>query len=131
MSRTRAALQALVTYASYPAALAACAGVCAYAVRHRLDYGAVHMTLMLGVIASHIALEALLLLERRRRMSLRSFLGRDLKYLALNGVVESLGRVAVGTLAIRLSLSARGPMRSWPAYLALPALLLLFEVLQY
>lgn len=118
-------------YGSYPLTLGICLGVSAYAVWNRLDYRAVHGALMMGVLLSHVALELLLPLDRRWGMSLRSFFGRDLKYLALNGVVESLGRIGVGTLAIQLSLGSHGPLRTMPVALSLPVMLLTFEFLQY
>ena len=131
MSRLRTVLQACVTYGAYPSTLLLCIGVCTYAVRNRLDSEAVYGPLVMGLLAFYIAVELLFPLKREWGMTVRNFFRRDVKFLAVNGVVQGVGRAAVGWLAIRLSLDGTGPLRDVPFYLALPILFLVSEFLHY
>jgi sterol desaturase/sphingolipid hydroxylase (fatty acid hydroxylase superfamily) len=85
----------------------------------------------LSAVALLVVLEGVYPLDRRWRMTWRSLLGRDIKYLLAGGLTGALTNYAFGLLGMKLGAGHAGPMSNWPLWLATPVAILAFDFFQY
>lgn len=116
---------------AFPLTLFLCAVCCWWAISTGADYVAVHSRLILGVLAFYVLLEWALPLRADWSVTPETLFGRDLKFMIVNSGVQALGRAIFGGLAIMASTGRSGVLHGMPIYVALPALLLVFEFLHY
>jgi sterol desaturase/sphingolipid hydroxylase (fatty acid hydroxylase superfamily) len=102
-----------------------------HAVMKQWDLNLTLGALTVSAIALLVALETLYPLDGRWRMTWRSFLGRDLKYLLAGGATGALTNLAFGALGLKLGAGHTGPFSHWPLWLAAPTAILAFDFLQY
>jgi sterol desaturase/sphingolipid hydroxylase (fatty acid hydroxylase superfamily) len=120
-----------VTWLTWPLLFATTIGVIFHALRFRWDLGTSLGVLTLGAIAVLVTLEFLYPLERRWRMTWRTFFGRDIWYFAAAGGTIAAANVGFALLGMELGKGHAGPLTHWPVWLAAPALILAFEFFQY
>lgn len=119
-----------VKYSAYPLLLMVCIVVSTKAIAARADLGRVYATMLAFLIIFNVGLEFLLPLEPKWQMTGRSFL-RDLKYMAVGGLTQSVAKSVFGWVALTLSLGNSGPLRHAPLVVVLPLAFLIFEFFQY
>ena len=105
-------------------------GVAVHAIARHWDYSSVLTALLLANVAVLIALESLYPVERKWKMTGRSFL-RDLKYFAVSGVTIAATNGVFGLASIQLNAGHSGPITDWPLWLSVPAALLVVDFFNY
>lgn len=120
-----------VTWLTWPVLFVTTIGVIFHALRFHWDLGMSLGVLTLGTIAVLVTLEFRYPLERRWRMTWRTFLGRDIKFFAAAGGTAALTGYVFALVGIELGKGHVGPLTHWPVWLATPVLLLTFEFVQY
>lgn len=121
----------VVTWGTWPLLFALNLLATSHAIRFHWDY-----TLTLGMsigvaIVSLVALEFMYPLDRRWRMTWRSFLGRDIKYFIAGGLTGAATNFALTYAGLKLADGHSGPLTDWPIWYAVPVGMLAFEFLQY
>jgi sterol desaturase/sphingolipid hydroxylase (fatty acid hydroxylase superfamily) len=120
----------VVTWLTWPILFALNIGIALRAITAGGDYSSVLTTLLLTDVVILVSLEFLFPIERRWKMTRRSFL-RDLKYIVAGAVTFGVTDALFGLLAIRLSAGHSGLITDWPLYLSVPAALVIVESLNY
>jgi sterol desaturase/sphingolipid hydroxylase (fatty acid hydroxylase superfamily) len=120
-----------VRWLTWPLLFAITNGAIFHALRFHWDLGLTLGILTGGTILILVVLEFLFPLDRRWRMTWRTFLGRDIKYLAA-GIASGAGtNFLFGLIGMSLASTHVGPATAWPVWLAAPAAILSFDFFQY
>ena len=105
-------------------------GVALHAIAQHWDTSSVLTALLLANAVVLIALESVYPVERKWKMTGRSFL-RDLKYFAVSGVTIAATNGVFGLASIQLNAGHSGPITDWPLWLSVPAALLVVDFFNY
>ena len=119
-----------VAWLTWPMMFITNIGVALHAIARHWDYSSVLTALLLANVAVLIALESLYPVERKWKMTGRSFL-RDLKYFAVSGVTIAATNGVFGLASIQLNAGHSGPITDWPLWLSVPAALLVVDFFNY
>ncbi len=84
-----------------------------------------------STIAVLVVLEFVYPLDRRWRMTWRSFFGRDIKYFIAGGLSGAVTNYAFALIGIQLAAGHVGPITYWPLWLSVPATIVAFDFFQY
>lgn len=126
----RGALEGFVRYLFYPLLLAVTLGLFAASLWAGWDLTTVFAWMGGARFALLLAVEFAYPAKPEWKMSWASF-GRDLKYIAVNGGIAGLLKLAFGWLALDLSRLNTGIVSGTPFWVEFAALLLVFEFSQY
>ena len=126
----RTLLRKASAYLLYPFYLATVLTIITLAIRHHWDYSKTYGLTTLGLVLSFIILEYLIPLERKWRMTWKSFL-RDLKYIAVDAPLIAIVKSGFGLLAIYYSSHHQGLFSKTPLVPAVIGFLLVFDFFQY
>ena len=130
MKPERATVPWAVASLTWPSLFVANIGVALHAIAVQWDYSTVLTSLLLANVAVLIALESLFPVERKWKMTVRSFF-RDLKYFAVSGVTIAATNGVFGLASIQLNAGHSGPITDWPLWLSVPAALLVVDFFNY
>ncbi len=119
-----------VTWLTWPVLFALNMGLALRAVAQNGNYSSVLTKLLITNVVVLVTLEFLFPLNRRWKMTSRSFF-RDLKYIVAGGVTIASVDALFGLASIRLNTGHAGPITNWPLYLSVPTALLVVEFLNY
>jgi sterol desaturase/sphingolipid hydroxylase (fatty acid hydroxylase superfamily) len=119
-----------VTWLTWPMLFASNVGFALHAIAQDVNYSIVLPAFLVSDVIVLVTLEFLFPIERRWKMTRRSFL-RDLKYIAAGGATFAFVDALFGLAAIRLNAGHVGPITYWPLYLSVPAALVTIEFLNY
>ncbi|HEV8096260.1 MAG TPA: sterol desaturase family protein [Burkholderiales bacterium] len=119
-----------VTWLTWPVLFIANIGLDLHAIAQHWDYSTVMTALLAINVVVLVVLEAAFPVERRWKMTWRTF-GRDLKYLAAGGATVAAVNGLFGLASIRLNAGHAGPISDWPLYLSVPAALLAVDLVNY
>ena len=131
VSCERRATPWVVTWLTWPLLFATTLLVIGHALAFGWNLGATLGALTAGPIFVLVTLEILFPLQRRWRMTWRSFLTRDLKYILAGIASGAATNFAFGLVGMKLGAGHVGPMTHWPVWLAAPAAILAFDFFQY
>jgi sterol desaturase/sphingolipid hydroxylase (fatty acid hydroxylase superfamily) len=120
----------VVTWLTWPILFAFNIGVALHAISRDANHSSVLTTLLVTDVVLLVTLELLFPIERRWKMTFRTFL-RDLKYIVAGGATFSVIDGLFGLASIRLTAGHVGPITYWPLYLSVPVALLIVEFLNY
>ena len=84
-----------------------------------------------STIVALVGLEFLYPIDRRWRMTWRSFFGRDIKYFIAGGLSGAATNYLFGLIGMTLGAGHLGPITLWPVWLAGPVIILAFDFFQY
>ena len=121
----------VVTWLTWPILFTALLAIISAAITLRWDFGIALGGITGGVIVVLVALEFLYPLDRRWRMTVRSFFGRDVKYLIAGVLSGAATNYIFALIGLKLAAGHVGPMTSWPVWIAAPAAILAFDFFQY
>ncbi len=119
-----------VTWLTWPVLFVLNMGLALRAVAQNGNYSSVLTKLLITNVVVLVTLEFLFPLNRRWKMTSRSFF-RDLKYIVAGGVTIASVDALFGLASIRLNTGHAGPITNWPLYLSVPTALLVVEFLNY
>jgi sterol desaturase/sphingolipid hydroxylase (fatty acid hydroxylase superfamily) len=119
-----------VTWLTWPILFVVNIGIALSAIAAHWNYSSVLMMLLIADILALVTLETVFPLERKWKMTWRSF-ARDIKYIIAGGATFALVDGFFGLASIRLNAGRVGPITNWPLYLSVPATLLVVEFLNY
>lgn len=121
----------VVTWLTWPALFAVNMWAVVHAIAYEWNFGLTLGVLLAVGVATLLGLEFFFPLERRWRMTWRSFFGRDVKYFAAGGITGGLTNFAIGLAGITIAAGNQGPLSDWPLLLAVPVSIFAFDFLQY
>jgi sterol desaturase/sphingolipid hydroxylase (fatty acid hydroxylase superfamily) len=121
----------VVTWLTWPILFAANILLIAHAVVFHWNLG-----ITLGVataipIVTLVALEFIYPLDRRWRMTWRTFFFRDIKFFLAGGLTGAATNYVFGLIGLSLAAGHVGPATDWPLWLSVPAAILAFDFFQY
>jgi sterol desaturase/sphingolipid hydroxylase (fatty acid hydroxylase superfamily) len=129
-SQALAATPFAVQWFTWPALFFGAMATSLHAIAAGWTYGTTYTGILIALVVTLVTLEVLFPLRQDWRMTGRSFL-RDLKYLAGGSVTITGVNALFGLAAIELGTGRVGPLTDLPLYVAVPAALLAFELIQY
>jgi sterol desaturase/sphingolipid hydroxylase (fatty acid hydroxylase superfamily) len=121
----------IVTWLTWPLLFSINILAIAHAIVFHWNFGAALGASTAVGIVTLVVLEFLYPLDQRWRMTLRSFFGRDIKYLLAGALTGALTNYVFGLIGLTLAAGHVGPMTGWPLWLAVPTAILAFDFLQY
>jgi sterol desaturase/sphingolipid hydroxylase (fatty acid hydroxylase superfamily) len=121
----------IVTWLTWPLLFVITIGTIYHAFRFHWDLGITLGAITGGTIVTLVVLEFLYPLDRRWRMTWRSFFGRDIKYLIAGGLSGAATNFLFGLIGMSLASTHTGVLTQWPVWLAGPAAILAFDFFQY
>jgi sterol desaturase/sphingolipid hydroxylase (fatty acid hydroxylase superfamily) len=119
-----------ITWLTWPILSISNIGIALKAIAAHWNYSSVLIMLSIADIVALVALETLYPLERKWKMTWRSF-ARDVKYIVAGGATFALVDGAFGLAAIRLNAGHVGPITNWPLFLSVPVSLMVVDFLNY
>ena len=119
-----------VAWLTWPMMFITNIGVALHAIAQHWDTSSVLTVLLLANAAVLITLESLYPVERKWKMTARSFL-RDLKYFGVSGATIAATNAVFGLASIELNAGHTGPITGWPLWLSVPTALLVVDFFNY
>jgi sterol desaturase/sphingolipid hydroxylase (fatty acid hydroxylase superfamily) len=119
-----------VTWLTWPILFSANVGLALRAISQHWNYSNVLTSLLLGDIVVLVTLESLFPLQRKWKMSWRSFV-RDVTYIVAGSLTVATSDVILGLLSIRLNSGHVGLITDWPLYVSVPTALIVVDLLNY
>src|SRR5262249_39071723 len=105
-------------------------GLAVRAIMQHGNYSNVLTTLLITDVIVLVTLEFLFPLQRRWKMTWRTFL-RDVKYIVAGSATFAIVDAVLGLGSNRLNTGHVGPITNWPLYLSVPTALFVVELLNY
>ena len=127
----RTTLPWVIQWGTWPLLFATNLLVITHAVTFGWNLGLTLGALIVTFAVILVALEFAYPLDKRWRMTWRTFLGRDIKYFLAGGLTGATVNAAIGILGLSLAAGHRGPMTDWPLWLAVPTAIIGFDFFQY
>jgi len=121
---------AFVRYGAYPFVASIAAVAAWWSLRAKVDLGRAYGAIFAFIAIYCIAVETLYPLDVKWRMNKRSFL-RDIAFFAVGGPTIALANGLAGFIGLRVGAGRAGPLSGVSPLLAVPAALLLFELINY
>jgi sterol desaturase/sphingolipid hydroxylase (fatty acid hydroxylase superfamily) len=120
-----------VTWLTWPVLFVLTIGTIYHALRFHWDLGVTLGATTSATIVTLVVLEFLYPLDRRWRMTWRTFFGRDIKYFIAGGLSGAATNYLFALIGMKLAAGHVGPMTYWPVWLAAPAAIVAFDFFQY
>jgi sterol desaturase/sphingolipid hydroxylase (fatty acid hydroxylase superfamily) len=121
----------IVTWLTWPLILVGGVGAVVAAMQMGGNVGAVSGAVVGAAIVLLVALEIAFPLDRRWKMTWRSFFGRDLKYFIVGGGSIAATNALFAAIGVVAGRGHVGPVSHWPLYLGVPASILAVDFVQY
>ena len=120
----------IIRWGLYPASWAWIAAGLWYVLHTQADERPAWILITLPLLLTYLVLELTVPLERRWSMTWRNLLP-DITYIGLSGATVALTSTGLAMLSFTISGPADGPASTWPLWIQVPVLFLVFEFLNY
>ncbi|MBI1211020.1 MAG: fatty acid hydroxylase [Alphaproteobacteria bacterium] len=121
----------IVTWLTWPLLFAVNLLIIAHAVVFHWNLSISLAAAILIPIVTLVTLEFLYPLDRRWRMTWRTFFFRDIKFFLAGGLTGAATNYIFGVIGLSLAAGHVGPMTGWPLWIAAPAAIVSFDFFQY
>jgi sterol desaturase/sphingolipid hydroxylase (fatty acid hydroxylase superfamily) len=120
-----------VTWLAWPVLFVLAIGAIYHALVFHWNLGIALGAMTGATIISLVTLEFLYPLDRRWRMTWRTFFGRDIKYFIAGGLSGAATNYVFALLGMTLASGHVGLITNWPVWLAAPTSIVAFDFFQY